>query len=77
MQSRGFSHKVKWHHWDLNRAQLNVLPVVTILLCVDGAGSMPEECILDAATCNTTVKNVVFWNVTPCGSCKNPRFGGT
>jgi hypothetical protein len=24
-----------------------------------------------------TMKNGVFWDVTPCGSCKNPRFGGT
>jgi hypothetical protein len=24
-----------------------------------------------------TMKNVVFWNVTPCGSCKNRRIGGT
>jgi hypothetical protein len=23
------------------------------------------------------VKNVVFWDVTPCGSCKNRRFRGT
>jgi hypothetical protein len=23
------------------------------------------------------VKNAVFWDVTPCGSCKNRRFGGT
>jgi hypothetical protein len=23
------------------------------------------------------VKNGVFWVVTPCGSCKNRRFGGT
>jgi hypothetical protein len=22
------------------------------------------------------MKNAVFWNVTPCGSCKNRRFGG-
>jgi hypothetical protein len=22
-----------------------------------------------------TVKNVVFWDITPCGSCKNRRFG--
>jgi hypothetical protein len=21
--------------------------------------------------------NGVFWDVTPCGSCKNRRFGGT
>jgi hypothetical protein len=24
-----------------------------------------------------TVKNGVFRDVTPCGSCKNRRFGGT
>jgi hypothetical protein len=24
-----------------------------------------------------SVKNDVFWDVTPCGSCKNRRFGGT
>jgi hypothetical protein len=23
-----------------------------------------------------TMKNYVFWDVTPCGSCKNRRFGG-
>jgi hypothetical protein len=24
-----------------------------------------------------TLKNAVFWDVTPCGSCKSRRFGGT
>jgi hypothetical protein len=24
-----------------------------------------------------TMKNGSFWDVTPCGSCKNRRFGGT
>jgi hypothetical protein len=24
-----------------------------------------------------TIKDGVFWDVTPCGSCKNRRFGGT
>jgi hypothetical protein len=24
-----------------------------------------------------TMKNGVVWDVTPCGSCKNRRFGGT
>jgi hypothetical protein len=23
------------------------------------------------------MKNAVFWDVTPCGSCKNSRFEGT
>jgi hypothetical protein len=26
---------------------------------------------------NIHMKNGVFWDVTPCGSCKNRRFGGT
>jgi hypothetical protein len=26
---------------------------------------------------NLYAKNGVFWDVTPCGSCKNWRFGGT
>jgi hypothetical protein len=24
-----------------------------------------------------TMKNAVFWDIVPCGSCKNQRFGGT
>jgi hypothetical protein len=24
-----------------------------------------------------TMKNGIFWDVTPCGSCNNRRFGGT
>jgi hypothetical protein len=24
-----------------------------------------------------TMKNDVFWDVAPCGSCENRRFGGT
>jgi hypothetical protein len=24
-----------------------------------------------------TMKNGVFWDVTPCGSCKNRHFGGS
>jgi hypothetical protein len=26
---------------------------------------------------SVTMKNAIFWDVTPCGSCKNQRFGGT
>jgi hypothetical protein len=26
---------------------------------------------------SSLMKNGVFWVVTPCGSCKNRRFGGT
>jgi hypothetical protein len=26
---------------------------------------------------NCSKNNIVSWDVTPCGSCKNQRFGGT
>jgi hypothetical protein len=26
---------------------------------------------------SVTMKNAVFWDVTPCGSCRNGCFGGT
>jgi hypothetical protein len=29
------------------------------------------------SVCKRKLKNGVFWDVTPCGSCKNRRFGGT
>jgi hypothetical protein len=28
-------------------------------------------------TSAVTMKNGAFWDVMPCGSCKNRRFGGT
>jgi hypothetical protein len=33
-----------------------------------------ERCEVSTAV---TVNNTVFWDVTPCGSCKIRRFGGT
>jgi hypothetical protein len=36
---------------------------------------MPASCIDYSSTLK--LKNGVFWVVTPCGSCKNHRFGGT
>jgi hypothetical protein len=35
---------------------------------------MGERCEVFTAV---TMKKGVFWDVTPCGSCKNRRFGGT
>jgi hypothetical protein len=29
------------------------------------------------ANLEVVTTNGVFWDVTPCGSCKNRRFGGT
>jgi hypothetical protein len=38
-------------------------------------GCSPTEAGLHEAT--RRMKNCVFWDVTPCGSCKNRRFGRT
>jgi hypothetical protein len=39
----------------------------------------PVQVVPDAIQENRTVrkKNAVFWDVTPCSSCKSRRFGGT
>jgi hypothetical protein len=51
-------------HWDcLDTSSLPVLPL---------AGTVTH-----VIPVKTTPKNDVFWDVKPCGSCKNRRFGGT
>jgi hypothetical protein len=37
--------------------------------------NIPEDAVLEEM--RFMLKNGVFWVVTPCGSCKNRRFGGT
>jgi hypothetical protein len=34
-------------------------------------------CVIFEIFMAVTMKNGVFWDVTPRGSCKNRRFGGT
>jgi hypothetical protein len=44
------------------------------------SGNLPENCTFDVrfeVFTAVTMNNGVFWVVTPCGSCKNRRFGGT
>jgi hypothetical protein len=35
------------------------------------------DCVRFEVFTALTMKNGVFWDVTPCGSCENRRFGGT
>jgi hypothetical protein len=35
------------------------------------------SCVRFVVFTAVTMMNAVFWDVTPCGSCMNPRFGGT
>jgi hypothetical protein len=39
------------------------------------SGNYPSSFLLFKT--RSIMKNGVFWVVTPCGSCKNRRFGGT
>jgi hypothetical protein len=36
-----------------------------------------EACVRSEVFKAVTIKNGVFWDATPCDSCKNRRFGGT
>jgi hypothetical protein len=53
----------------------------TLILPLDGNTSRLLElslfCVRFEVSTAVTMKNAVFWDVTPCGSCKNRRFGGT
>jgi hypothetical protein len=44
--------------------------VVLVRLCTN----LTENVRFEVSTA-VTMKNAVFWDVTPCGSCKNLRFG--
>jgi hypothetical protein len=35
------------------------------------------QCVRFEVFMVVTMKNGIFWDVTPCGSCKNWHFGGT
>jgi hypothetical protein len=41
-----------------------------------GHGVIKKELVEFEVFTAVTMKNGVFWDVTPCGSCKNRRFGG-
>jgi hypothetical protein len=52
-----------------NVPQNNIFPNPFVLGWVELSPLLLRPCI--------GLKNGVFWDVTPCGSCKNRRFGGT
>jgi hypothetical protein len=41
------------------------------------AGAITENHVRFEVFTAVTMKIAVFWDVTPCGSCKKRRFGGT
>jgi hypothetical protein len=49
-----------------------VLPTTELLLFVLQFSNMLQRLVQQQI-----MKNAVIWDVTPCGSCKNRRFGGT
>jgi hypothetical protein len=51
------------------RYNLNLMIITNNLLLI--------ACSVSGKKMPLHLKNGVFWDVTPCGSCKNGRFGGT
>jgi hypothetical protein len=45
--------------------------------CLVGTAVAPCTAATGAEYCKSLMKNVIFWDVTSCGSCKNRLFGGT
>jgi hypothetical protein len=52
----------------------NSLTLSSSLQVTEGYGNQTGDTVMKQVL---NLKNGVFWDVTPCGSCKNRRFGGT
>jgi hypothetical protein len=52
----------------MQNSQVKVMPTALLVLQVSSVTTFSQK---------NRLKNGVFWDVTPCGSCKNRRFGGT
>jgi hypothetical protein len=49
----------------------------TIQVCQTAQNTSVQISVRFEVFTTVTMKNGVFWDVTPCGSCKYRRFGGT
>jgi hypothetical protein len=54
-----------------------IFQAATVIDTVDEKIKGVRFAVFTAVTMKNAEKNGVFWVVTPCGSCKNRRFGGT
>jgi hypothetical protein len=70
------SHFSHCHIRNVERRDRNVL--FTGLSSIDSASYVICEYIVRLEVITAlTMKNAVLWDETPCGFCKNRRFGGT
>jgi hypothetical protein len=58
----------------LGNPQDSINMIILILVSTWSRGRDDVRCGVFTAV---TMKNGISWDVTPCGSCKNRRFGGT
>jgi hypothetical protein len=61
---------------DINKGKTSHSHAATIIRNTTGEQEIKERNVRSEAFTAVTMKNGVFWDVTPCGSCKNRRFGG-
>jgi hypothetical protein len=59
---------------DFHCARLGRSALVLWYRCLAATGVQSKRIVVPT---HISLKNCVFWDVTPCGSCKNRRFGGT
>jgi hypothetical protein len=82
--------QIQWRHWELNPRpphsyyQCHTAQSQTIFVCTLFSVHSMRNILHEISRFNRIrfhvtniwfVKNVVFWDVTPCGSCKNRCFG--
>jgi hypothetical protein len=53
------------------------LLITLVHICSVSSTTMETVCIIPICDRLFYLRNCVFWDVTPYGSCKNGRFGGT
>jgi hypothetical protein len=52
--------------------------MVHVTIVIEAPATMNSvSCVRSEVFTAVTMKNTVFWDVAPCRSCENRRFGGT
>jgi hypothetical protein len=72
----GGSRHPKFHQSFVDGCCVDIIHISNVVKKLNVASALLKLLRFEVFTA-VTMKNGVFWDVTPCGSCKNRRFGGT
>jgi hypothetical protein len=72
-------HKLEDHNESRYSFSLDNLSLLSVLKCLSIYYTVHTETSGDKKFCerDSIMKNAIFWDVVPCRSCNNRRFGGT